>query len=212
MKRSFTLIELLVVIAIISLLTGILLPVLGQARLQAKVLAVNAEMRQIGLALEMYMEDNNGKHPPTRVNCMLKDNCYQLPEELVEGDYLPSPRDFAWQGAGMVDRFNRPFSYKYTAVGDLIVNLNTIQTNQLWVPDGFPSRDSTEKGQWYKTVRKSPVIWVVYSLGPKFNEYEMKKMHYPVPKMTWYDPGKDKGVIVRMRLQDGRHIGSFEGN
>jgi len=188
---------------------GILLPVLGRARVQAKVLAVNAELRQIGLALEMYMQDNSGEHPPTRANCMMKDNYSQLPKELVEGGYLPPPRDFRWQGAGMADRFNRPFSYKYTAVGDLIVNLNSIQKNRLWVPDGFPSRSSTTDGDWETDPRKSAVIWVIYSLGLEFNEYKMKKLHYPVPKQTWYDPEKCTGIIVRMRLKRGRHIGTF---
>jgi len=70
-KRGFTLIELLVVISIIALLMGILLPVMGQARFQAKVVAVNAELRGIGMALEAYSFDNDDKYPPTRVDCML---------------------------------------------------------------------------------------------------------------------------------------------
>ena len=59
MIRGFTLIELLVVISIIALLMGILLPVMGRARLQAKVIAVNAELREIGMALEAYSFDND---------------------------------------------------------------------------------------------------------------------------------------------------------
>ncbi|MDD5327226.1 MAG: hypothetical protein PHY02_05360 [Phycisphaerae bacterium] len=51
---------------------------------------------------------------------------------------------------------------------------------------------------------------MVYSIGPQFNEYEMKRNHYPVPKQTWYDSKKRKGIIVRMRLKNGKHIGSFE--
>lgn len=219
MNRAFTLIEILVVVSILALLIAILLPVLGLARLQAKVVAVNAELNQIGLALEMYMMDNEKhspgstqNHPPTRVNCMIKDNYYQLPEELVKEKYLPEPKEGSWQGAGMEDRFNRGFSYKYTAVGDLIVNLGTTRKNQLWIPDGFPIHDSNDEGKWYTNPRTAPVTWVIYSIGPKFDEYEMKKMHYPVPKQTWYDPKKHKGVITRMRLKKGRHIGSFEGN
>ncbi|HOV77375.1 MAG TPA: type II secretion system protein, partial [Sedimentisphaerales bacterium] len=64
MKRAFTLIELLVVIAIITVMMGILIPVTGRARLQSKVLAVNAELRQIGLALEAYSLDHEGEYPP----------------------------------------------------------------------------------------------------------------------------------------------------
>ncbi len=72
-RGAFTLIELLVVIAIVTVLTGILLPAMGKARLQAKVLTVDAELREIGMALEAYSFDNDGKYPPTRVDCMVGD-------------------------------------------------------------------------------------------------------------------------------------------
>jgi prepilin-type N-terminal cleavage/methylation domain-containing protein len=218
-KQAFTLIELLLSISVVAVLMAITMPALNRARLQARVVAVNAELNQIALALEMYMidnEHNNSRsgqsYPPTRVNCMMQENYYQLPEELVKGKYLPAPRDGSWQGAGMQDRFNRGFSYKYVAVGDLIVNLGTIKQNKLWVPDGFPTWDSVEQGDWYGSPLASPVTWAVYSIGPRFDEYEMKHNHYPVPKQTWYDSKKRKGVIVRMRLKNGRHIGSFQGN
>lgn len=211
MKRAFTLIELLVVIAVIALLMGILLPVMGRVRIQAKVVAVNSDLNQIGLALEMYMMDNDGNVPPTRVNCMMKENYYQLPAELAKGHYLPRPAENeGWLGVDMEDRFNRGFSYKYTAAGDLVVNLYTTIKNRIWVPDGFPAKDSVEKGRYYRGIHKSPVTWVVYSTGPDFDKYKMKKMHYPVPVKTWYDPAKRKGVIVRMRLKKGKHIGSFQ--
>jgi len=54
---GFSLIELLVVIAILSLLIAILLPVLNQAKLQARRAACTANLRQIGVAIHMYAED-----------------------------------------------------------------------------------------------------------------------------------------------------------
>jgi len=91
MRRAFTLIELLVVVSVTGLLMAILLPVTGRARLQAKVLTVNAELRDIGLALEAYSLDHEGTYPPVRVDCMLGGHFYQLPCELVESGYLPAP-------------------------------------------------------------------------------------------------------------------------
>ncbi len=91
MKRAFTLIEVLVVVAVIATLLGILLPATGRARLQAKVVTVNAELRGIGLALEAYSFDNDSHYPPTRVDCMLGEHYYQLPLELTEAGYLPAP-------------------------------------------------------------------------------------------------------------------------
>jgi len=54
---AFTLIELLVVIAIIALLVGILLPALGRARGAARDAACLSNLRQLGLAWTMYMDD-----------------------------------------------------------------------------------------------------------------------------------------------------------
>jgi len=209
MKRAFTLVELLVVTSSTALLISVLLPYINRARLSAKVTVVNAELRQIGLAMEMYMEDNDGNVPPTRANCMMKENFFQLPEELAKGGYLPKPAE-SWKGAGMEDRFNKGFSYKYISSGDLIINENMVMRSKIWVPDGFPDKDSVKDGKYHKGIYNSPVTWVVYSIGPDFDEYDMKTKHYPVPKQTWYDPKKRSGVIVRMRLRQGRQIGSFD--
>lgn len=211
MKRGFTLIELLVVISIIALLMGILLPVIGRARLQAKVIAVNSELREIGMALEAYSFDNEDKYPPTRVDCMLGGHFYQLPVELVDSGYLPSPPSDTFMAAGIEDRFNRGYTYKYRSVGELIYNRTVVMQDgsYLWVPDGFPDNEK-EEGENYYNLKESPVSWVVYSEGPKFDLNDMKELNYPVPRQTWYDPKTGKGVIVRMRLKKGRQIGSFE--
>ena len=211
MKSGFTLIELLVVVSIIALLMGILLPVMGRARLQAKVVAVNAELREIGMALEAYSFDNDDKYPPTRVDCMLGGHFYQLPVELVESGYLPAPPNDTFMAAGIEDRFNRGYTYKYRSVGELIYNRTIIMQDgsYLWVPDGFPDNEK-EEGDTYYNPKDSPVSWVVYSEGPEFDLNNMKELNYPVPKRTWYDPKTGTGVIVRMRLKKGRQIGSFE--
>lgn len=213
MKRAFTLIELLVVISIISVLMGILFPVAGRARLQAKIVVVNAELREIGLALEAYSLDNNDKYPPTRVDCQLGDHFYQLPIELVESKYLPKPAQDSFMAAGIEDRFNRGYTYKYRTVGTLIYNRTTVEQEgaYLWVPDNFPyGQPEPEDGNNYYNLKDSPVSWVLYSEGPNFDLNKMKTENYPVPKNTWYNPGTGSGVIVRMRLKNGTQIGSFE--
>ena len=211
MKRAFTLMELLVVIAIVALLLGILLPAMGKARLQAKVVAVNAELREIGMALEAYSFDNDSKYPPTRVDCMVGDHFYQLPSELVESKYLPAPGEGTFMAAGIEDRFNRGYTYKYRSVGTLIFNRTVVVKNgaYLWIPDRFPDNEQ-EEGRDYSDARESPVSWVLYSQGPRFDLDCMKELKYPVPTNTWYDPQTRQGIVVRIRLMNGRQIGSFE--
>jgi prepilin-type N-terminal cleavage/methylation domain-containing protein/prepilin-type processing-associated H-X9-DG protein len=60
-RRGFTLIELLVVIAIIAILAAILFPVFAQARDKARSTACLSNMKQIGNALMMYMQDYDEK-------------------------------------------------------------------------------------------------------------------------------------------------------
>ena len=62
---GFTLIELLVVIAIISVLAGILFPVLARARASARKTTTLSNLKQIGAALHMYTADYD-EHLPNR--------------------------------------------------------------------------------------------------------------------------------------------------
>lgn len=59
--RAFTLIELLVVIAIIAILAAILFPVFAQAKVAAKKTQDLSNIKQIGLAIQMYAADNDDR-------------------------------------------------------------------------------------------------------------------------------------------------------
>ena len=64
-RKGFTLIELLVVIAIIAILAAILFPVFSRAKEAAKKTQAMTQMKQLGLAMTMYLSDNNDVYLPS---------------------------------------------------------------------------------------------------------------------------------------------------
>jgi prepilin-type processing-associated H-X9-DG protein/prepilin-type N-terminal cleavage/methylation domain-containing protein len=63
MKKAFTLIEILVVIAVIALLAGILFPVFAQVREKSRTITCLAHMKQMGTAIQMYVQDYDETYP-----------------------------------------------------------------------------------------------------------------------------------------------------
>ena len=81
-SRGFTLIELLVVIAIIALLMAIIMPALRAAKDQARLAVCANNMRQLAIAVNTYMADNDSKTPPCIVRFPSTPDSYSWPNFL----------------------------------------------------------------------------------------------------------------------------------
>lgn len=63
---AFTLVELLVVMAIIAVLAALLLPTFGKAKEAGRATACISNLRQVGIALQLYVDDNANRLPVMR--------------------------------------------------------------------------------------------------------------------------------------------------
>ncbi len=89
-RTGFTLVELLVVIAIIGILVALLLPAVQAAREAARRTQCNNQLKQIGLALDLY-EGSYKLYPPGRVGC----------DGITTGPCNGDPPQLVWAQVGL---------------------------------------------------------------------------------------------------------------
>jgi len=91
LSRAFTLIELLVVISVIAILASLLFPAFGRAREAGRATACLTNLRQVGLALQMYVQDNGNRLPVMRDKSLNTSNDLPSPD-LVLSNHLGNVR------------------------------------------------------------------------------------------------------------------------
>jgi prepilin-type N-terminal cleavage/methylation domain-containing protein len=99
-RRAFTLIELLVVIAIITILVGLLMPAVQKAREAACRIKCANNIKQIGLAVHLYVDDF-GRLPPSRTSMMEGPSWAWLILPYLEQDNLYRLWPIGWPYPGL---------------------------------------------------------------------------------------------------------------
>ncbi len=136
--RAFSLPELLVVIGIIWLLVALLLPVFSSARRSAYESKCTSHLRQIGMAMRMYLIDHDDQYPPHLLSLMpayvSARGIFICPSDPYEGN--ASPPGY-WVSPGT--------SYFY--LGDVDYGIDFFRNNGMYDPS-FPD--------WAVYIRETP--------------------------------------------------------
>jgi prepilin-type N-terminal cleavage/methylation domain-containing protein/prepilin-type processing-associated H-X9-DG protein len=215
-SKGFTLIELLVVVAIIAVLIAILLPALNTARAQARIIGCQANLRQIGLGGQLYLEANGGCFPfavdKTRSGWGWSGYwMYQLAMYLAVTKTGTSGVDLSYTVFNCPDSMhplrNANYDYKpgrleyvngrYGTVGYLhqLVNTRPLRYGQIpgsldkiiWIADG--TNDGTQTNSLIDTSTSGNAYW--YGLADRHGRY---------PNIVWLDwhvSSKYKDNILR---------------
>jgi prepilin-type N-terminal cleavage/methylation domain-containing protein len=122
-NKAFTLIELLVVIAIIAILAAILFPVFAQARSKARQTVCLSNLKQLGLASMMYVQDYDETFMMFR---------YQYPDGTVYSSPIDGNRRWDWQLLPYVKNqqvYTCPSHYTDKSISTYAVNGHLVYAN-----------------------------------------------------------------------------------
>ncbi|HEY3266155.1 MAG TPA: prepilin-type N-terminal cleavage/methylation domain-containing protein [Armatimonadota bacterium] len=143
-RRGFTLIELLVVIAIIAILAAILFPVFAKARERAKSTTCLNNLKQLGIAMRMYADDNDGGYP------VGLGEAWALPGAPVNPQYGPP------YGKGSANSSLVPMCMFYGKTSQINILLASVKSEEVFV---CPNTRKDKSGWAFSLSRGNPTTY-----------------------------------------------------
>lgn len=168
-RSGFTLIELLVVIAIIAILAAILFPVFAQAREKARAITCISNLKQIGLGMIQYSQDNDEQV----MAAWNGSNAYPGTARWMDltQPYIKSTAVFNCPDAA--DRIYVPYQFAYLKEGGYALNVAYYVNDT----DGTPPTPVPDQGQPSRTLADlqtpTTTIWVTDSNGNNQNDFQI---------------------------------------
>jgi prepilin-type N-terminal cleavage/methylation domain-containing protein/prepilin-type processing-associated H-X9-DG protein len=128
---GFTLIELLVVIAIIALLMAILMPALSKARDQARTIVCRSNLKQYGIALRMYLDENELRFPDANTWLKSDSHAWVREGETPTGVFWPYVKDLDVHMCPKFSQWAKGTEYEDTAVS-YVMNSYVGKGGEIW--------------------------------------------------------------------------------